>query len=102
MEEDIVNSVGSGSFAGLDDNPPVKKSKVLKRLNNVFEVDTKYFIRCSLGKRKYARYEQYVGNEPIGEEIRNYGNKNPTKDIIVRDKTSGVMQYLRRIDKNKK
>jgi len=62
----------------------------------VFKVDSDTFRRCRFGKKKYARYEVYVGNGPIGEEIKNYGRKYTKKGIIIMDERSGVMFYLRR------
>lgn len=62
----------------------------------VFVVDSDTFRRCRFGKKKYARYEQYVGSGPIGEDIKNYGRKYTKKGIIIMDERSGVMFYLRR------
>lgn len=62
----------------------------------VFGVDSTTFQKCRFGKRKYARYEQYVGAGPMGEEIRTYGKQHRKKGIILMDMTTGSMFYLRR------
>ena len=62
----------------------------------VFEVDSETFNKCRLGKKKYARYEQYVGTGEVGEAIRAYGKTHHSKrGIILVDKTTGAMLYLR-------
>ena len=61
----------------------------------VFEVDPNVFMKARFGKKKYARYEHYVGNDEIGEEIRQYGRANPDKSIILQDSLTGAMLYLK-------
>jgi hypothetical protein len=46
-------------------------------------------------KRKYAKYEEYVGADEVGQQIREYGNSNYGKPIIVQDEITGAMMYLR-------
>ena len=36
-----------------------------------------------------------MGNDEIGETIRQYGRKNKRKPIIVQDEKTGAMTYLR-------
>lgn len=62
----------------------------------VFTVDSDTFQKCRFGKKKYARYEQYVGNSPLGLEIKEYGKKHRKRGIILMDNSTGVMFYLRR------
>jgi hypothetical protein len=64
--------------------------------HKVFKVKSEYYHRCRMGKRKFLRYEKYVGNDEFGEEIRKYGRKNHKAGIIVQDETTGAMVYLRR------
>ena len=62
----------------------------------VFSVDSATFHRCRLGKRKHARYEEYVGNGPSGQAIREYGrSRHGRRGIILVDETTGAMLYLR-------
>lgn len=62
----------------------------------VFEVDSDTFKKCRLGKRRYARYEQYVGNDEIGQAIREYGRtRHSKKGIILVDNITGAMLYLK-------
>ena len=39
--------------------------------------------------------EGYVGDDEAGQEIRNYGLKNPKAPIIVKHNKTGHMMYLR-------
>lgn len=63
--------------------------------NKIFKVKSEYYHRCRLGKKKYHRYDKYVGNDEFGEEIRKYGRKHYDKPIIVQDEKTGAMMYLR-------
>ena len=36
-----------------------------------------------------------MGNDEIGQEIREYGLKNPGKPIVIQDCNTGFMCYLR-------
>ena len=52
-------------------------------------------MKARFGKKKYAKYENYVGNDEIGQEIRAYGRANPGKAIIIKDSLTGAMLYLK-------
>ena len=100
-------SAGSGMIAGIGVNHPtavnqaepgmpVSKKKRKKFAGaDIFVVDPKTFMKARFGKKKYAKYENYVGNDEIGKEIREYGLKNPKKAIIIQDCNTGFMCYLR-------
>ena len=94
IEEDIANV--TGGIAGLDGNPPASKA-FLRRFakNDVFVVDTERFNRARVGKKKYLKYEKYVGNDEVGNAIRDYGRKYPKKPIILQDDKTGSMIFLR-------
>ena len=118
--EEIANSVGGGGIAGLDTGLTAKKKKddtdKAKRLRkqylkgaglteevqrttfagkDVFIVDSETFHTCRLGKKKYGRYETYVGNGKVGQTIREYGLKYPRRPIILQNGDSGPMLYLK-------
>jgi hypothetical protein len=44
---------------------------------------------------RYARYEKYVGNDKLGEAIRQYGRNNPKNSIILKNSGNGAMLYLK-------
>ena len=97
-------TAGSGMIAGIgvgpDGEPPgithAQKKKRKKFAGaDVFVVDPKTFMKARFGKKKYAKYETYVGNDEIGQEIREYGLKNPGKPIVIQDCNTGFMCYLR-------
>lgn len=99
-EDAPVNNVGSGNIAGTGDNPPVgkKAQKVLLRRfanNDVFVVDSSRFRTARLAKKKYVKYERYVGTDDIGNAIREYGRKYPKRPIILQDEKTGAMTFLR-------
>jgi hypothetical protein len=109
-----ANSAGGGSggpaIAAIGINNPNKSNtwsepgrpgKLMRRRQfgemEVFVIPTKMFEQSRMGKRKYLKYEEYVGNDDIGEEIRKYGRdpKTAHKPIIVMDEASGAMCYLK-------
>jgi hypothetical protein len=96
-EEAPANQVGSGKIAGTTGDPPVGKKVMMRRFanNDVFTVDTQTFNNARLGKKKYLKYEKYVGTDEIGNAIREYGRKYPKKPIILQDEKTGAMTFLR-------
>jgi hypothetical protein len=100
LKEEIANVVGSGAIAGTDQNPPMGKkaqAAFIRRFanNDVFVVDTQRFNQARLGKRKYLKYEKYVGNDEVGNAIREYGRKYPKRPIIIQDSQTNAMTFLR-------
>ena len=114
--EEIANSVGGGGVAGLDigltykkKKEDEKKAKDLKKKmkideevrmstfagKQVFVVDSETYHQCRLGKKKYARYEKYVGKDNVGLAIREYGLKHPKRPIILQNGENGPMLFLR-------
>ena len=75
----ITEEVQRTTFAGKD----------------VFIVDSETFYNCRLGKKKYGRYEKYVGDGLVGQTIREYGLKYPRRPIILQNGESGPMLYLK-------
>ena len=119
--EEIANSVGGGGIAGLDTGLTAKKKRddtdKAKKLRkqylkgaglteeqsittfagkDVFIVDSDTFHNCRLGKKKYGRYETYVGDGEVGQTIREYGLKYPRRPIILQNGDSGPMLYLQK------
>jgi hypothetical protein len=100
-EDAPANVASSGAVAGLTGDPPMGKEaqkKYIKRFanNDVFVVDSSTYNKARLGKQKYVKYEKYVGNDEVGNAIREYGRKNPKKPIILQDGENGPMIFLRR------
>ena len=62
---------------------------------DVFIVDSDTFHNCRMGKKKYGRYEKYVGDGKVGQTIREYGLKYPRRPIILQNGESGPMLYLK-------
>ena len=98
LTEDVAaNSVSAGGVAGITGDPPRPPKYMMRRFANsdVFVVDTERYLKARLGKRKYLKYEKYVGNDDVGNAIRVYGRKYPKKPIILQDDKTGAMIFLR-------
>ena len=96
-EEAPTNNVGSGN---VDLTPHIKKKKKKYKPeefggHKVFVVSSQRFWDSRLGKSRYARYERYVGNDEVGEAIREFGRANPKSPIILRNSDTGAMLYLK-------
>lgn len=107
----ITNTAGAGFIAGIgvgDQGEPGIPGRLFRRkdedeeLNEdmfagakVFDVDPDVFHKCRLGKIRYHRWSKYVGDSPIGQQIRAYGIANPKKAIIIRNRMNGNMMFLR-------
>lgn len=104
QNEDVaVNAAAHGAVAGIgigsQGEPGLSHSVMMKRKKfagaEVFEVNSDWFHKARLGKRKHARYEHYVGTDEIGQAIREYGNADYSAPIIIQDERTGAMCYLR-------
>lgn len=104
IQEDAPTvSAGAGAVAGIgigsQGEPGSPKRSLIRRTkfagHEVFEVDNDTYHKCKLGKAKHHRYEKYVGNDEVGEEIRKYGRGNPGKPIILKHTQTGAHQYLK-------
>jgi hypothetical protein len=96
-KEEIANVASSGAVAGLTGEPPVPKKVMMRRFanNDVFVVDDDTYRKARLGKRKFVKYETYVGKDEIGNAIREFGRKYPKKPIILQNGENGPMIFLR-------
>jgi hypothetical protein len=96
-KEEIANVASSGAVAGLTGEPPVGKKVMMRRFanNDVFVVDDDTYRKARLGKRKFVKYETYVGKDEIGNAIREFGRKYPKKPIILQNGENGPMIFLR-------
>lgn len=63
----------------------------------VFDCDDDVYRKCIKGKKKYLKYKDYVGDDETGQKIRDYGLKNRKKSIVLRNKQSDAMIYLRKM-----
>jgi hypothetical protein len=63
--------------------------------NKVFKVPTATFMKARMGKKKYTKWYNYVGEAENAEEIRAYAIKNPKSAVILQDEQTGAMMYLR-------
>ena len=93
-----VGSVGGGMVGEPPGSPKKKKKRKCEVFagSNVYEVSSEVFMKCKGEKPRYDRYVKHVGDDECGQEIREYGLKNPKKGIIIKDSKYGTMMYLRR------
>lgn len=95
-----TNAVAGGAVAGLGvPNPtlPNQAEPGIKRFagSRVFKVPTKNFVMAKMLKRKFARFESYLGDPVIAKEISEYASKNWKEGIVLEDEQTGAMVYLR-------
>ena len=100
VKED-ANAVGNGAVAGINpgEEPPGPSRKLIRRTKfagmEVFECNDDVYHKCMNGKPKYHRYSYYVGDDEIGQAIREYGLDARKKPIILQNAKTGHMIYLR-------
>ena len=97
-EDAPANSVAGGNV-NLD---PFKKKRKNAKVETetfagekVFVVSPDVYYQSRLGKSRYLRYEKFVGNDKLGEAIRQYGKENPKAAIILKNSMNGAMLYLK-------
>ena len=99
-----TNAVGGGAIAGIgvpnpslpnQAEPGIQKKRKKFAGSTVFTVPTKNFVMAKMLKRKYARFESYLGDPVIAKEIAEYAKKNWKEGIVLEDEQTGAMVYLR-------
>jgi hypothetical protein len=102
--EDVPANATGAAVVGTGDDPTVWKKKKRKNAKveteefgskKVFVVSPDRYWNSRLGKSRYNRYEKYVGNDKLGEAIRQYGITNPNSPIILKNSETGAMLYLK-------
>ena len=104
LTDEIVNVAGpatGGNIAGIGLDPPVHrgKAKLVRRKKfancEVFVIDPSRYNSCLRAKTRYERYSKFVGEDEIGQAIREYGRANPGESILIQDENTGAMTYLK-------
>ena len=91
IEAAPVNSIGDAShLAGLGKNPPATFAGM-----RVFRIKNDTYNKLLRGKKKYARWQNYISAEEASE-IRDYIRRNPKKSVVLMDDSYGTMTILRR------
>jgi hypothetical protein len=95
-------TAGAGGIAGIGIGPAgepglsVAAQRSYTWANSrVFVVPTDKFLKSRFVKNPHHKYSKYVGDDEEGEEIRQFGRSNPNTPIILQDKQTGAMMYLR-------
>jgi len=104
-EDSPTNAVGGGMsphFGGEGDvqgyDPILGKKKKRKKFAGaeVFELSSDEYNTCMHGRKKYERWNRKLNMEDIdNQDIRSYAHKNPGKAIVIQDKITGIMAYLK-------
>lgn len=102
LSEDVAANFAGGdpnpNVAGLDEPFRAKPKKDLFAGCQVFEVDEDTMMRSVNGKPKWARYKNYMSLEDfpnVGQDVKDYAKRNPTKSIVLKEKRTGRMIYLK-------
>ena len=106
----IMHDVDKAYIAGLFDGEGSiyfkrgieKKKKKRKKFagEEVFELNSDEYHQCMNGRKKFERWSRKMNMEDIdNQEIRSFAHKNPGSAIIIQDKTTGIMAYLKHGDK---
>ena len=95
--EEVANVVANVAGVAPGDIPPVKKKRKKFAGCEVFEVDCDEYSKFMTGSRsKNERWSRRLNMENLdNQEIKHYAHKNPGKAIIIQDKTTGMMCYLK-------
>ena len=102
--EDVAANATGAAVVGTGDDPTVWRKKKRKNAKveteefggkKVFVVSPERYWDSRMGKSRYNRYEKYVGNDKLGETIRQYGITNPNSPIILKNSETGAMLYLK-------
>lgn len=93
LSEEVAMSTGA---VQVYDKPIANDDEEHFMGSRVFPVDTDRFMKSRYGKKKFTRYERYVGSDDIGLKIRDYGRSYPKRGIILKDSKNGTMLWLRK------
>ena len=103
FDNDLLIENFCAGFDGIDGSIGTRKRKQEEQADcnfagvDVFDCDMETFNNCRLGKKKFLKYSTYVGTDEAGEKIRQYSLKNPKKSVILRNKNTGAMLYMRKV-----
>ena len=113
MREDApVNAVGGGNIAGTGIGPDGEPGFTKKRQKDLvmmrrktpqglfagkktFKVPHKMFTEMKNPRADRTWWKKTVGEDYIGEDIREFANANPREPVILEDEDYGWMHYLR-------
>lgn len=93
-----TNTVANGAVAGtghtVDDVIAIRPKRFAGC--DVYDVDRSRFYKCAHGKAKFKHWKTFVGEDEVGSAIKQHAVSNPKSNIVLRDKDSGAMLYLRK------
>jgi hypothetical protein len=90
LESEAPTNVTTG--VANPDGPRFKKTKFAGY--PCVEVDSDTYVRCSQGKKKYARWKGYVEDEDLRQFVKK--NFQKEKKLVIKDSGSGAMSFIKR------
>ncbi|MBY0540278.1 MAG: hypothetical protein K2P52_02545 [Campylobacterales bacterium] len=93
LDEEVVNNVGSGNIAGVNNQDSFGGHKIFKVNSDTIDKNRK-------GRKKYSRYSKSVGDDEVGKSIKSFALKNPKAGIALQDYKTNELIILRREAKN--
>lgn len=92
LNEEITNSTGAS--VALTDTPLGKVKR--RKDDNIFDVDCDTFTKCRWGKKRYAKWTDYMDMESdLGKSIQKFSYKNPKKALMLRHPSTKAIIYLK-------
>lgn len=107
VESEVPTNVSAGglNIAGLDNNPPVRKKQPDDKFagHPVFDVSSDIYHGSNPMKKKWERWNKFVPLSDdvaiVTETLREYAINNPKDAIILRDKNTGLMRFIKHTEK---
>lgn len=92
ISEDGEIATNTTSNVDMPDTP-VKRTKFANI--DVFELTSEDYHKSQWGRRKHQRWSSHVNSEEHRNVMKRFAWKNPNAPIIVKDKTTGAMKFLK-------
>lgn len=105
--EEIVNSSSGGGLAGVNADPippvPPRRKPVRRKIKpgsfagmSMFDVSDDEYTNVMVGRMPYERWARRLNMKKAGNAaIKTFAHRNPGVPIVVRNKKTGAMSFLR-------
>lgn len=91
LEESDAPTTTTAGMAGVDNPVQFKKSKFAGY--PCIEVDDDTYMKCSQGKRKFARWRKYVEEEELEKYVKK--NFHKEKKLLLKNSKTGSMVFIK-------
>ena len=93
-EDAPTNAAGGGNIHGIGVGPKGEPGRFMGK--KVFQVSPNIFHRNRLIKKKSTHFRRIVGEDDDGEAIRTFARSKSGEDIIIQDRSSQAMRFLKK------